>query len=211
MEMSAFQAMATSPWQTTPPLTVTSILPDEAGCEPGPNTAITGTVHRDANALLDAESALALNLSQAASLLAPTRSLPLIDLNGTTNLTLSGAPGETVVLNLRMFRLRDSSTLTLQGSANTTYVFNVNRGFSLQDASRIVLSGGLDWNDVLFNIRGRGNTVTLSGTASFQGILLANRRTVDLRNAAIIRGEVIADALAMQGTSQIVHPPVVSP
>lgn len=187
-------------------------LPKGGFLRMAPATAITGARHRPANALLDAQSTLALNLSRAAGLLAPTRTLSTIDLNGTSNLTLSGAPGETVVLNLGLFRMRDNSTLTLQGSANTTYVFNVSRGFSLTDAASIVLSGGLDWNDVLFNVRGgRGTTVTLSGNASFQGILLANRRTVQLRDAATIRGEVIADTLLMQGTSQINHPPVVSP
>ena len=104
-----------------------------------------------------------------------------------------------------------NSTLTLQGSADTTYVINVNRGFSLTDASRIVLSGGLDWNDVLFNVRGPGTAVTVAGNASFQGILLATRRTVQLRDAAVLRGEVIADNWLIQGTAQINHPAVVSP
>jgi hypothetical protein len=177
----------------------------------GPGTLITGSRNRVSRPPLDAESNLALNLSQAAGLLTPTQNLSMIALNGTSNLTLSGAPGQTVVLDLRLVRMSGNSTLTLQGSANTTYVINVNRGFSLTDAARIVLSGGLDWNDVVFNVRGRGATVTLAGTSNFQGILLASRRTVQLRDAAIIRGEAIADNLQMQGTSQINHPPVVSP
>jgi choice-of-anchor A domain-containing protein len=135
----------------------------------------------------------------------------MIDLSGTNNLTLSGAPGEAVVLNLRLIRMTGDSSLTLQGSANTIYVINVDRGFSLTDASRIVLSGGLDWNDVLFNVRGKGTTVTLANNSSFQGILLASRRTMQIRDAAILRGEVIADNLQTQGATQIVHPPVVSP
>lgn len=177
----------------------------------GAGTTITGSQHRIANALLNAESDLALNLSRAAGLLAPTQNLSMINLSGTTNLTLSGAPGDTVVLDLRLFRMSGDSTLTLQGSASTTYVINVNRGFLLTDAARIVLSGGLDWNDVVFNVRGRGTAVTLTGNTNFQGILLASRRTVQLRDAAIIRGEVIADNLVMQGTAQIDHPSVVSP
>jgi choice-of-anchor A domain-containing protein len=178
---------------------------------PGPGTQITGSRNRVTRPPLDAESNLALNLSQAAGLLTPTQNLSEIDLNGTSSLALSGTPGQTVVLDLTRFRMRGDSTLTLQGSANTTYVINVTRGFSLTDAARSVLSGGLDWNDVLFNVRGRGNAVTVSGSSSFQGILLAARRTVQLRDAAIIRGEAIADNLQMQGTSQINHPPVVSP
>jgi choice-of-anchor A domain-containing protein len=178
---------------------------------PGPNTTITGSQIRGANAFLDTESKLALNLSRAAGLLSPTRNPSTVDLSGTNNLTLSGAPGETVVLNLRLIRMTGTSTLTLQGSADTTYVINVNRGFSLTDASSIVLSGGLDWSDVLFNVRGTGPSVTLANNSNFQGILLASRRTVQIRDAAILRGEVMADNLQMQGAAQIVHPPVVSP
>ena len=96
----------------------------------GAGADITGSQNRGANALLKTESGLALDLSRAAGVLAPTRNLSMIDLNGTSNLTLSGAPGETVVLSLRMIRMTGDSTLTLQGSANTTYVINVNRGFS---------------------------------------------------------------------------------
>jgi choice-of-anchor A domain-containing protein len=177
----------------------------------GPGTLITGSRNRVAQTLLNAENDLAMNLSRAAGLLTPTQNLSEIDLNGTSNLALSGAPGQTVVLDLTRFRMRGDSALTLQGSANTTYVINVTRGFSLTDTARIVLSGGLDWNDVLFNVRGRGNAVTLSGSSSFQGILLAARRTVQLRDAAIIRGEAIADNFLMQGATQINHPPVVSP
>jgi len=177
----------------------------------GAGTVITGSQYERANTLLDAESNLALNLSRQASLLAPTQSLSTINLSGTSNLTLNGAPGATVVLNLGVFRMVGNSTLTLQGGANTTYVINVSRGFSLTDAASIVLSGGLDWNDVLFNVRGRGTSVTLAGNSSFQGILLATRRTVQMRDAAIIRGEVVADNLWMQGSTQINHPAVVSP
>jgi choice-of-anchor A domain-containing protein len=176
----------------------------------GSGTVISGSQNHGAKTLLDWESNLALNLSRQASLLAPTQSLSAINLSGASSLTLNGAPGASVVLNLSLFRMVENSTLTLQGSANTTYVINVNRGFSLTDAARIVLSGGLDWNDVLFNVRGRGTSVTLAGNSSFQGILLATRRTVQVRDAAIIRGEIVADNLWMQGTAQVNHPAVVS-
>ncbi len=172
---------------------------------------ITGTEYRDQDALLDQEVGDARAFSKAAGSLTSTRTNKLINLRGSNNLTLSGAPGESVVLNLRSFAMSGSSTLTLTGSATTTYVINVNRRFSLTDSARIVLSGGLDWNDVVFNVRARGSDVQLGGNAMFQGILLATRRSVQMRGFATVRGEVIADALIMQGTTQINHPPVVSP
>ena len=68
----------------------------------------------------------------------------MINLSGTNNLTLSGAPGATVVLNLRLIRMVGNSTLTLQGSADTTYVINAVNWAADRGASRIEPeSGGL--------------------------------------------------------------------
>jgi hypothetical protein len=173
--------------------------------------AVNGSVFAGQGSFLHDEATSALNLSWAAGALAPTQNLSMINLSGSSNLTLSGVPGETVVLTLGLLRMSGNSSLTLQGSATTTYVINVNRGFSLTDAAQIVLSGGLDWNDVIFNVRGRGADVVIGGNTIFQGILLATRRTVQLRDSAIIRGETIADRLIAQGNTQITHPPVVSP
>src|SRR6185295_15549545 len=98
-----------------------------------------------------------------------------INLRGWHSTTVTGAPGETVVLSLRDFQLAGHSTFTLQGTATTTFIINVSGQFSLLKNARIVLSGGVQWNDVLFNVRGSG-TVSISGDASLQGILMANGR-----------------------------------
>ena len=176
-----------------------------------PGATITGSVFNNQNSLLDNGVSEAMAASNAAAAFQSTRSLSEVNGEGTQNIVLSGAPGETVVLNLRKFQLNGDSTLTLQGSANTTYIINVKNQFSLSGNARIVLAGGLDWNDVLFNVRGKGSEVRLSGNSRFEGILLANKRTVRLRDQAIVRGEVIGGRLAFQGTSQVIHPPVVSP
>ena len=176
----------------------------------GQGSGTTGTMQRDQDVLLKQDTDAALNLSRAAGALASTRNYTNIKLEGSDSLNLSGAPGETVVLNLGAFAMTGNSLLTLTGTATTSFVINVNRSFSLASAAQIVLSG-VDWNDVIFNVRGRGAQVQISGTATFQGILLATRRTVRLRDSALVRGEVIADALMMQGLARIDHPPVVSP
>jgi choice-of-anchor A domain-containing protein len=176
-----------------------------------PGSGIIGSQFRDQDALLEQETADALTFTRAAGALTANRDNDRIKLSGSDSLTLTGAPGETVVLSLRSFAMSGDSTLNLTGAANTTFVINVKNGFSLMNAARIVLSGGLDWNDVVFNVRHSGAEIQISGTADLEGILLAARRTVRLRDSALVRGEVIADALLMRGVSQILHPPVVSP
>src|ERR1700757_2041393 len=51
-----------------------------------------------------------------------------IQLNSHQNLTLSGAPGQTVVLKLNNFQIT-SGTLTLMGTATTNFVINVSKQF----------------------------------------------------------------------------------
>jgi choice-of-anchor A domain-containing protein len=115
------------------------------------------------------------------------------------------------VLNLTDLVLTNKSILTLNGSASDNFVINVSRNFSLTSQSKIVLSGDLGWDDVLFNIKGTENNVTLDGQSSMSGILMANKRTVSIAGASIVNGEVIANKIKLSGSSQIVHPPVTSP
>lgn len=176
-----------------------------------PTSSHNGLTFNNQDALLDNGFDEAITASSAAAALPATRSRTQVDLIKNRDITLSGAPGETVVLNLKSFQMSGNSTFTLQGSANTTYIINVKNQFSLSGNAAIVLSGGLSWNDVLFNVRGKGEPVHLDGSSRFNGILLANKRTVRLRDQAILTGEVIAGQLVAQGTSQIIHPPIVSP
>ncbi len=172
---------------------------------------MTGTRFRDQDFILNDAVNEAMAASEAAANFAATRNFSQINLEQSQNLGLSGAPGETVVLSLRDFRMSGNSTLTLQGAPDTTFIINVTRQFSLSDNARIVLAGGVSWNDVLFNVRGKGSSVRLSGNAWLEGILLANQRSVRLRDQAVIQGELIADSVRIQGAGQINHPAVVSP
>ena len=177
------------------------------------NASITGARFHDQDGQLDNSVAEAIAASNHAFSLAPTRALTDISLGGNQGLarTVTGAPGETVVLSLRSFIMRGDSVFTLQGTATTIFIINVKRQFSLTDRARIVLSGGLTWDDVLFNVRGKGSTVTLSGHADFQGILLATKRTVQLSGHSEVDGEIIANKVLLNGGSQVIHPPVASP
>jgi autotransporter-associated beta strand protein len=138
-------------------------------------------------------------------------SLTTVNLRKNQNLTVSGAPGATVVLSLNNFIMSGSSTFTLQGTATTSFIINVNRQFSLSRSAKIILSGGVQWNNVVFNVRGKGSVVTLSGRSRLTGILNASQRTVGLTDYAIVYGQVNAKKLLLLESSQIIQPPVVSP
>lgn len=134
----------------------------------------------------------------------------ITDITGNQNITLTGAPGQTVVLRLNNFTLT-SGSLTLQGTATTTFVINVSKQFSMTNHSTINLVGGVAWDDVLFNIRGTGKNATMDGGSTFRGVLMANNRTVSNAGQSTVYGEIVADNVSLSGGAQVIHPPVTSP
>ena len=63
----------------------------------------------------------------------------------------------------------------------------------------------------MFNVVGTGQKVSLAGDSIFNGILMANDRTVALRKNATVSGEIIANRIKLRGSSRVLHPPVISP
>lgn len=133
-----------------------------------------------------------------------------INLNG-SSAQINGAAGATYVLNLANLVLTANSTLTLTGDATTNYIINVSKFMSLSTGSDIVLSGGLQPQNVLFNVRNTYNyDVTLSGGSTVEGIILATNRNVKLTGASVVTGEVIARGVSLSGNSKVINP-VASP
>lgn len=174
------------------------------------NATITGARYHNRDSELDNGLGEASSTSDHAFALEPTRSYTNINLSRNQSITLQGAPGETVVLDLKNFTMSGSATFTLQGTTTTNFIINVTKQFSLSGMAKIVLSGGVQWNNVLFNVRGKGADVCLSGSARFQGILTANLRTVRLSGQSRVIGEVMAKKVLLSGSAQIIHPPIVS-
>ena len=172
---------------------------------------ITGTRYHDRDSELDNGLGEASRMSDHAFALAPTRSYTNINLVRNQSITLQGAPGETVVLSLKNFLMQGHATFTLQGTATTNFIINVTKQFSLSGYAKIILSGSVQWDNVLFNVRGQGTDVLVSNNARLEGILMANLRTVRLSGQSRVTGEVIARKIVMSNGSQITHPPVVSP
>ena len=152
--------------------------------------------------LVDAKGA-----SEAAFQLTKTQGFPTtIDTNQSLTLTGSGV----VVLKLSDFRLRGNAALTLEGDSNTTFVIDVKNEFGMGGNSRVTLSGGLTWNNVLFNLGGEGDAF-LAKNAQLDGIILARKRTVEVKGSAQVRGEIVAGRVVLSGASVVGRIPVVSP
>ena len=175
------------------------------------NATITGARFNDQDSLLDNGVEEALNASSRAFGLEATRPNTTMSLKGQQSRVITGAPGETVVLKLDYFTMSGNSALTLQGTATTTFIINVKGQFSLSGNAQIVLSGGVQWDDVLFNVRGDGEAASLSGNARLEGILMASRGMVHLRGQSTVIGTVIADRVLLNGNSTVTHPPTASP
>jgi ice-binding like protein len=133
-----------------------------------------------------------------------------ISLFGYQTKTLSGPPWQTITFNLQNFTLTGHSTLTLFGDSTATLIFNVTQQFSLAGSARIVLSGGIQWNHVFFNVLGSGSAVSLSEKTALSGTLTASQRIVRMTDHAIVYGKVLAQKLAIRQAAQIITPPVVS-
>ena len=174
------------------------------------NAFITGSIFHDQDALLDNGVNEAIAASAHAFSLTPNRPNTTVKLLGNHALTITGAPGETVVLSLKNFILRDNSSFTLQGTATTTFVINVNKKFSLSGNSHIDLVG-VQWDQVLFNVVGTGDKISLGGSSVFNGILMANDRTIKMKGNATVFGELIANRFKLRGSTRVLHPPVISP
>ncbi|HJT81283.1 MAG TPA: ice-binding family protein [Chthoniobacterales bacterium] len=191
--------------------------PTAGSVEMGPYATVTGSRFHDQDALLDSAAAAAVAISRQANQFSRTYFAPNdIELSQHRNFTVSGEPGATVVVKLGNFRLSGNSSFTLEGTATTTFIINVSKRFSLSDNAQVVLSGGVQWNNVLFNIRTRDSAVSLSGNVKLSGMLMANNRTVRLSGQAQVDGEVIANRIlfsdaGFKGNARVGHPPLVSP
>jgi hypothetical protein len=173
------------------------------------NAVIYGSIFYNQDALLNNDVNEALAASDYAFSLTPNRSIASVKLRGHHDITITGAPGETVVLSLKNFILKGNSSFTLQGTATTTFIINVSNKFSLKGNSHIDLVG-VQWNQVLFNVVGAGPKVSLGGNSIFDGILMANNRAIELKGDATVSGEIIANRLNLHGSSRVLHPSIVS-
>jgi cytoskeletal protein CcmA (bactofilin family) len=182
------------------------------------NAKITGQRFHNSNALLDDHynrantlDTHAFSFNDSHNYLVNGSPQTLTNITGNNNITIKATnPFSNVTLKLGNFT-RTGGTVTLQGSSTNNFIINVTNQFSLSGNARIVLSGGLTWNDVLVNVHGPGGDVQMSGNSYYEGVLLSTKRTIKLSGNAFVKGELIANKISISGNGQVVHPPVTSP
>jgi hypothetical protein len=122
-----------------------------------------------------------------------------------------GGPGETVTLNFTSLILHGSDSMTLEGTATTKFVIEIQKQFSLAGYAKIVLSNGLLWNNVTFDLVGRDGRFRMRGHSELSGIVDGPQRAVTLTNHSIVYGEVFVRRLRLRRFARIITPPVISP
>jgi hypothetical protein len=135
-------------------------------------------------------------------------------INTNSSFTLNNL-GTDAVLRLQDFILKPGAVLTLEGTANSSFVFNVTRQFSISSA-QIVLQGGLLAENVLFNVVGKG--ARFKGTSKIDihsstvnGIFLGPERDITVTNSTVIGSLIGGEKSILITNSNILKPPGISP
>ena len=123
------------------------------------------------------------------------------------DLTLTATSTTPVVFNIGTFSLNNGAILTLSGSANDEFVFNIYGGnMSVNNHSGIVLTGGLTPADVIYNNIGTGSGPSINNHSYVSGIILATKQSVSVNNQSIVFGAVVSNGLQLNNHSTIESP-----
>ncbi len=114
----------------------------------------------------------------------------------TTSQTLNATSAENV-FNVGSINL-NNQTLTLNGTANQQFIFDITGNMNVQSGASIVLKGGLTPNDVLFNLS--GNLSTSGPLVTINGVVLDVSGNVNM-SEGLINGELIAGGKTTQVVS----------
>ncbi|MDN4480523.1 ice-binding family protein [Demequina muriae] len=180
---ATYGVLATSEITNTGP----SVVNGDVGLSPGtsitgfgglPDGVVNGTVHQT-----DAEAAQAQDDATGAygiaASLSPTQT-GVGELNG-----LSLTPG---VYTGGELSLAGAGILTLEGAADSVWVFQASSTLTIGGASQIVITGGANACNVFWQV---GSSATIQGAADFQGTVLA-AASVTAVTGASIEGRLIA-------------------
>src|SRR5258707_239968 len=77
------------------------------------------------------------------------------------------------------------STFTLNGAAGDYFFINVTGNFSMTGSSKMVLTGGLVEEHIIFNILGSGQQVAFRGSSYGVGTFLAVNRDISVSGATV--------------------------
>ncbi|PZE57571.1 hypothetical protein DEJ24_11155, partial [Curtobacterium sp. MCPF17_001] len=155
-----------------------------------PNGLVTGTVRTPTEAALAQQDAR--NAFNVAASLTPS-GVDVSDLDNVGTLV----PG---VYSGGALNLSDNNTLTLNGNAQSTWVFQAASSLVVGTNSRILITGGASSCNVFWQV---GSSATIQTSSQFQGTVLA-RTSVTAVTGATVQGRLIAlDAAVTLDTNTI--------
>lgn len=178
--------------------TGSSVLGADLGVYPG--TSITGfppgvfggTQHATDQVAADAQASLT-NAYNVAASLTPTQS-GLTDLVG-LSLTPGVYSGDALSL---------SGTLTLQGTAESVWVFQAASTLITGSGSHIILSPGASACNVFWQV---GTSATLGSGSVFQGTIMADQ-SITADSTAAVTGRLLASTAAVTLDSNVIDAPI---
>jgi choice-of-anchor A domain-containing protein len=131
----------------------------------------------------------------------------LSHISGTTVLSSTGS-GLSVYNVLGTILLGSADVLTINGSASDEFVINVDGGMNLASGASIVMSGGAQPENVLFNFTsgGFGAVMANIGATTFDGNYLAPYMYFQIGDGATMNATRIL-ASGIQGNIQDIAPP----
>jgi hypothetical protein len=158
----------------------------------GPGT-VNGTIHTtDADA--QQGQADALTAYNVAASLSPTQS-------GTGQLAgLNLSPG---VYNGGALNLSDNGALTLDGDANSVWVFQASSTLTIGSATEIIITGGASACNVFWQV---GTSATINSGAQFRGTVLADQSVTAVTGATVIGRLIALNAAVTLDTNTITAP-----
>ena len=101
-----------------------------------------------------------------------------------------------------LVQLDHGASVTLSGTPNDVWIFQVGEGLTLGNGAHVVLKGGAQAKNVFWQV---GTQTTLGTRASFQGIILSGTAIV-LNTGAVLTGRALAQTAVTLAASEVVQP-----
>jgi len=99
-------------------------------------------------------------------------------------------------------KVNNGASVTLSGTANDVWIFQIGGGLTLGNGARVILKGGAQAKNVFWQV---GTQTTLGTTASIQGIILSGTAIV-LKTGAVLTGRALAQTAVTLDANDVIEP-----
>jgi len=99
-------------------------------------------------------------------------------------------------------QLNHGASVTLSGTSNDVWIFQVGEGLTVGNGARVILQGGAQAKNIFWQV---ATQTTLGTTASFQGIILSGTAIV-LNTGAALTGRALAQTAVALAASEVIQP-----